>query len=318
MQIQLHNFQGKHISLSPTPVDQVGAEERAAFFTSRSIKKESKLEAYRLIVSMIDLTTLEGGDTPGKVIPLCRKAIEPVAESFLFKEKKYLSSYEIPSVAAICVYPNMLPFAKEVLKGSSVKLASVATSFPAGQVPLEIRLSDVKEAVRAGADEIDMVMNRSLFLTGKYQKVVDEILAVKKACSNAHLKVILETGELGSLDKVRLASHIAMEAGADFIKTSTGKLAASATLPSTLVMLQSIGDFYEKTGRKVGMKPAGGIRTAKQAIHYLCMVKEILGEEWLTPKLFRFGASSLLNDVLKQIFTQLTGRYYYEKIFSVD
>ena len=314
MQIQLQNSRGENFSLSPSPIDQIGAEERANFFTLRSIKKESKLEAYQLIISMIDLTTLEGGDTPGKVAPLCRKAIQPVSPGYLPKD----SLFHIPSAAAVCVYPNMIPIAKEILKGSSVKLASVATSFPAGQVPLEIRLSDVKEAVRLGADEIDMVMNRSLFLTGKYQKVWDEIVAVKKACGSTHLKVILETGELGSLDKVCLASHIAMEAGADFIKTSTGKLAASATLPITLVMLQAIADFHEKTGKKIGMKPAGGIRTAKQAIQYLCMVKEVVGEEWLRPELFRFGASSLLNDVLRQIFTQLTGRYYYEKIFSVD
>ena len=221
-------------------------------------------------------------------------------------------------MAAICVYPNMVPIAAECLRDTSVELASVATAFPAGQLPLDIKVADVKRAVKFGATEIDMVIDRGAFHAGDYQKVFDEIVAVKAACGPAHLKVILETGELKTYDKVRLASWLAMEAGADFIKTSTGKVSPAATMPVTLVMLQAIADYYEATGKKIGMKPAGGIKTAKQAIHYLCMVNETLGSKWLTPDLFRFGASSLLNDLLKQVFKQITGRYYYDDIFSLD
>ena len=212
----------------------------------------------------------------------------------------------------------MVPVAVEALKGTNVNVASVATSFPSGQLPIDLKVEEVKRAVEFGADEIDMVINRGAFLSGRYQTVFDEIVAVKEACGKAHLKVILETGELGTYDRVQLASQLAMHAGADFIKTSTGKVAPAATMPVTLVMLKAISDFNRSTGRIIGMKPAGGIRTSKQAIHYLCMVKEELGPQWLTPELFRFGASSLLNDVLKQIYKQYTGRYYYDKIFSLD
>ena len=310
---------GKSIPIPTKPSDQIGAEERAAFFTKRSIKKQSKLDALYTIIRMIDLTTLEGADTPGKVKQLCAKAKNPVPASFhehIAKQSDAVA--EIPSVAAVCVYPTMVPIAVEALRGTGINVASVATAFPSGQLPLDIKVSDVKRAVEFGANEIDMVINRGAFLSGQYQTVFDEICAVKEACGTAHLKVILETGELGTYDNVQLASQIAMLAGADFIKTSTGKVSPAATMPVTLVMLKAISDFYQSHGKIIGMKPAGGIRTAKQAIHYLCMVKEELGTEWLTPDLFRFGASSLLNDVLKQIYKQLTGHYYYDKAFSLD
>ncbi|HST25442.1 MAG TPA: deoxyribose-phosphate aldolase, partial [Gaiellaceae bacterium] len=271
-------------------VDEVGVEERAAALAKRSIKKDAKLYALDLAIRMMDLTTLEGADTPGKVAALCSKALRPDP-----------SDPAIPSVAAICVYPNLVPIAVERLRGSSVKVASVATAFPSGQSPLDVKLRDVEDAVAMGADEVDMVIDRGAFLSGRYAKVYDEIVRVKEACGAAHLKVILEVSELGTYDNVRRASILAMAAGADFIKTSTGKLSGAATLPVTLVMLEAIRDVYEQTGRKVGMKPAGGIRQSKQAIQYLVQLHETLGPEWLTPDLYRLGASSLLNDVLMQI-----------------
>lgn len=310
---------GSKISIPHFPIDMVGANERAASFTTRSIKKQSKLDALYLAISMIDLTTLEGADTPGKVRQLCSKAIQPVNPQYEEILKGHPGYRPIPSVAAVCVYPQMIPIAKEALGNSGVELAAVSTAFPSGQLPLKLKLQDVKSAVNLGATEIDMVIDRGAFLRGDYQKVFDEIVAVKDICEHrAHLKVILETGELKTYDKVRLASWIAMEAGADFIKTSTGKVQPAATMPVTLIMLQAIWDYYQETGKIIGMKPAGGIKTAKQAVHYLVMVSETLGPEWLTPDLFRFGASSLLNDLLKQLFKQLTGQYFYEDMFSVD
>lgn len=300
------------------PVDKVGVHERAGFFATRSIKKDAKLWALYTAVSMIDLTTLEGSDTPGRVLQLCNKAMYPVPPIIFNEINKDGSLQPIPQVAAVCVYPNMVPIAVKKLKGTNIQVASVATGFPAGQVALNIKLADVHQAVEAGATEIDMVISRGDFLKGEYQKVFDEIAAIKEACGKAHLKVILETGEIGSLDNVRLASNIAMAAGGDFIKTSTGKIAEAASLPVTLVMLQAIADFHRKTGKKIGMKPAGGIRTAKQAIHYLCMISETLGNDWMNPDMFRFGASALLNDLLRQIFKQVTGNYYYDKSFSLD
>lgn len=300
------------------PVDQVGLEERAQFFTKRSVKAERKMQALYQIIRMMDLTTLEGADTPGRVQQLCGKARQPVPASIFNELMQETTLAPLPSVAAVCVYPNMVPVAVKALQGTSIHIASVATAFPAGQLPLDLKIADVKRAVSWGADEIDMVINRSAFLCGDYQTVYDEIVQVKEACGDAHLKVILETGELVTYDRVMFASQLAMEAGADFIKTSTGKVTPAATLPVTLVMLQAIQDHYERTGVKVGMKPAGGIRTAKLALQYLCMVHEVLGQDWLSPDLFRFGASALLNDVLKQIFKQATGRYYYDKAFALD
>jgi deoxyribose-phosphate aldolase len=288
-------------------VDQVAVEARAAELAKRSIKKEAKLFALDLAIRMMDLTTLEGQDTPGKVAALCSKAIRPDP-----------TDASIPSVAAVCVYPNLVATAKERLEGSGVKVASVATYFPSGQAPLDVKLRDVRDAIELGADEIDMVIDRGAFLSGRYAKVYDEIVQTKEACGHVHLKVILETGELGTYDNVRRASLLAMAAGADFIKTSTGKLPSAATLPVTLVMLEAIRDVYEETGRKIGMKPAGGIRTAKQAVQYLVQLHETLGVEWLTPDLYRMGASSLLNDVLMQIRTQRTGRYQNPDYFTVD
>jgi deoxyribose-phosphate aldolase len=288
-------------------VDEVGVEERAAELAKRSIKKDAKLFALDLAIRMMDLTTLEGADTPGKVAALCSKAVRPDP-----------SAPSIPSVAAICVYPNLVPTAVERLRGTGVKVASVATAFPSGQSPLDVKLRDVEDAVAMGADEIDMVIDRGAFLAGRYAKVYDEIVRVKEACGVAHLKVILEVAELGTYDNVRRASILAMAAGADFIKTSTGKLSGAATLPVTLVMLEAIRDVYEQTGRKVGMKPAGGIRQSKQAVQYLVQLHETLGPEWLTPDLYRLGASSLLNDVLMQIRKEETGRYQSPDYFTVD
>jgi deoxyribose-phosphate aldolase len=303
-------------------VDAVGIHERADFFTRRSLKKEAKVKALYLALSMCDLTTLEGADTPGRVIQLCEKAKNPMPPAVfegLFKDFSSQSAFpSLPAVAAVCVYPSMVAVAARALEGTGVGIASVATAFPAGQSPLEIKLQDVQYAIKQGASEIDMVINRGAFLSGAFQEVYDEIIEVKKACGPVHLKVILETGELGSYDRVRLASDIAMEAGADFIKTSTGKISPAATLPVTLVMLQAISDFYQKTNRKVGMKPAGGIRTAKQATQYLCMLYETLGSEWMTPELFRFGASALVNDILRQITKEVLGVYSYDKFFAVD
>ncbi len=319
MNISIKDASGTKISIPHYPIDIIAANERAASFTTRSIKNDSKLDALYLAVSMVDLTTLEGADTPGKIKQLCGKAINPVPPEIQNQMRKYDRFRPIPHTGAVCVYPSMVPYAVEALGDSGVPVASVATAFPAGQLPLDIKISDVKRAVKFGAREIDMVIDRGAFLCGDYQKVFDEILKVKEACGDdAILKVILETGELQTYDKIRLASWIAMEAGADFIKTSTGKISPAATMPFTLIMLQAIQDYKDETGRIVGMKPAGGIRTAKQAVHYLCMVNETLGPEWLTPDLFRFGASSLLNDLLKQIFKQVTGKYYYDDIFSVD
>jgi deoxyribose-phosphate aldolase len=288
-------------------VDQVALEERAASLAKRSIKKESKLYALELAVRMIDLTTLEGSDTPGKVAALASKAIRPDP-----------ADPSVPSCAAVCVYPNLVPAALERTKGTSVKVASVATYFPSGQAPLDVKLRDVRDAVEFGADEIDMVIDRGAFLSGRYAKVYDEIVQVKEACGEVHLKVILETGELGTYDSVRRASLLAMAAGADFIKTSTGKLPSAATLPVLLCMLEAIRDVYEETGRAVGMKPAGGIRTARQAVQNLVIVNETLGQDWLTPDRFRLGASSLLNDVLMQIRKEKTGRYQNPEYFTRD
>src|SRR5580765_403516 len=282
-------------------------EERATAFTKRSIKTSAKLTGLRLAVSMMDLTTLEGKDTPGKVAYLCRKALQ-LAEP----------NYGAPSCAAVCVYPNMVRYARRFLGvGSPVKVASVATGFPSGQYPLRTRLEETRRAVADGADEIDMVIDRNAFLTGDHAKVFDEITATKTACGPAHLKVILETGELVTYDNVRLASRIAMEAGADFIKTSTGKVQPAATMPVTLVMLEAIRDYFYQTGVRIGMKPAGGIRTSKQALAYLVMVRETLGDDWLTPALFRIGASTLVNDVLMQIAKTVDGNYQSAEYFSL-
>ncbi len=282
-------------------VDRVMADERAASFATRSIKTEAKVAGLRLALSMLDLTTLEGKDSPEKVRSLCRKALTPDP-----------ADPALPPVAAVCVYPSLVPVAREQLAGSPVRVASVATGFPSGQYPLDVRLDDVRRAVDAGADEIDMVISRGLFLAGRLGAVADEIRAVKCACGRAHLKVILETGELETYDNVRRAADLAMTSGLDnldFIKTSTGKVSPAATMGVTLVMLEAIRDHFFETGLRIGMKPAGGIRTAKQALHYLVMVKETLGDDWLTPDLFRFGASSLANDLLRQLAKQRTGRY---------
>jgi deoxyribose-phosphate aldolase len=279
-------------------VDQVGAEARVADLATRSIKKGSKLFALDLAVRMTDLTTLEGADTPGKVRSLCAKGLHPDP-----------GDPDVPAVAAICVYPDMVATAKDALGHSDVRVASVATAFPSGRAALDVKLADAASAVAAGADEIDMVIDRGAFLAGRYAEVFEEIRAVKEVCGRSHLKVILETGELATLDNVRRASWLAMAAGADFIKTSTGKVQPSATLPVTLVMLEAVRDFAEMTGVRVGVKPAGGIRTAKDAVRYLVVVHEIAGIDWLTPERFRFGASSLLNDILMQRHKQLSGRY---------
>jgi deoxyribose-phosphate aldolase len=289
------------------PVDQVGIEERAAMLAKRSVKRESKLWALDMAIRMMDLTTLEGKDTPGKIRALAGKAIRPDP-----------TDPTIPSVAALCVYPNMIETAKKALAGSSVKVASVATYFPSGQTSLGVKLEDVRQAVAAGADEIDMVIDRGAFLAGDYGKVYDEIVSIKAATGDAHLKVILETGELETYDNVRRASVLAMAAGADFIKTSTGKVQPASTLPVTLVMLEAIRDFHAQTGRAVGMKPAGGIRTSREAVSYLTVLYETLGPAWMTPDRFRFGASTLLNDVLMQIRKERSGRYSGGDYFTID
>ncbi len=285
-------------------MDQVGVEERAARFRTRSVKTTAKAEGLRLAVSMCDLTTLEGKDTPGKVAQLCQRARSPMGG--------YLGpgeGWDVPPVAAVCVYPNRVADAKRALHGSPVKVAAVATGFPSGQTPLGPRLEETRQAVEEGADEIDIVINREALLTGDTGRVYDEIAAAKDACGPAHLKVILETGEIGSYDTVRRASLIAIEAGADFIKTSTGKVQPAATMPVTLVMLEAIRDTFDETGVRIGMKPAGGIRSAKEALHYLVMVNETLGPAWLDPALFRFGASALLTDLLMQIVKERLGVY---------
>ena len=288
-------------------IDQVNTQARVTRLFSRSIKKESKMQALYLALSLIDLTTLEGKDSEGKVKQLCYKA-----------SHLHYKHPGLPYVAAICVYPTMVPIAKKELEGTGINVASVATAFPSGMANINAKLDEVKSVVDAGADEVDMVISRGKFLNGDYDYVSDEISQVKDACGKAHLKVILETGELVTLDNVQLASDIAMEAGADFIKTSTGKVSPAATPPVVLTMLEAIRDFQIKTGKKVGMKPAGGISTAKQAIQYLVMIKETLGDDWLSPNLFRFGASSLANDILMQIMKQSTGQYQSKDYFSID
>ncbi len=287
--------------------DTVGVNERIDRFCKRSIKKSSKNEGLKLALSMIDLTTLEGKDTKGKIRQLCYKAMHP-----------HDALQDIPTVAAICVYPTYVGVAKKALEGSDIQVASVATAFPSGQANLEAKLIDTKFAVDEGADEIDMVISRGQFLAGNYQFVFDEIATVKEACGKAHLKVILETGELDTLDNVRKASELAMYAGADFIKTSTGKIQPAATLQVTYVMLDAIKDFYLKTGKIIGMKPAGGISTSKIALQYLVMLNEVLGEKWMTKKYFRFGASSLANDLLMQLVKSKTGVYQSINYFSKD
>ena len=288
-------------------VDAVAAEERANSLAKRSLKKESKVWGLKLAISMIDLTTLEGKDTRGKVWALCQKAMRPDP-----------SDRDIPHVAAVCVYPALIGFVKEALGDSGVHIASVATGFPSGQTFTSIKIEETRQAVAVGADEIDMVIDRGAFLSGDYQKVFDEVADVKEACGPAHLKVILETGELANYDQVRKASLIAMFAGADFIKTSTGKVGTNATLPVTLVMLEAIRDFYHATGKRIGMKPAGGIANAKLALAYLVVLYETLGSEWMTPDLFRLGASSLLNDILMQLRKEQTGAYQSGDYFTLD
>jgi len=295
------------LNLASPTIDKVGVEERIDRLTKRSIKKGSKIFALKLALSMCDLTTLEGADSPGKVRQLCYKAAHP-----------HDAYPDLPSVAAVCVYPTLVRLAKESLRGTTIKVAAVATGFPSGQYPLSVKLDDTRYAVNEGADEIDMVISRGHFLAGDYNYVFDEIAQVKEACGQAHLKVILETGELGTLDQVRLASDIAIQAGGDFIKTSTGKVQPAATLPVTLVMLEAIRDHYYATGKKVGMKPAGGISTSKVAMQYLVVLRETLGEDWMTPDLFRFGASRLANDILMQLLTQKTGVYQSADYFSKD
>ncbi len=288
-------------------VDQVGAESRAASLGTRSIKTTAKAYAIDLAIRMVDLTTLEGQDTHGKVRALAAKAMRPDP-----------ADPSCPATAAVCVYPDMVAAAKEVLGSSGVRVASVATAFPSGRAALDVKLADVRDAVDAGADEIDMVIDRGAFLSGHYQQVYDEIVAVRAACGRAHLKVIFETGELQTYDNVRRASWLAMMAGAHFIKTSTGKVQPAATLPVTLVMLEAVRDFREQTGRMVGVKPAGGIRSSKDAIKYLVMVNEVAGPDWLDPDWFRFGASTLLNDLLMQRTTMQTGRYSGPDYFTLD
>lgn len=288
-------------------IDKVGVEERVARFQTRSIKGESKLQALKMALNMIDLTTLEGKDSPGKVQQMCYKAIH------LHDELPNL-----PTVAAVCVYPSMVKIAKNALLNSKVKVASVSTAFPSGQAPLAVKLADTTFALNEGADEIDMVISRGKFLAGEYSFVFDEIAAIKDACGNARLKVILETGELLTLDNVRKASDLAIFAGADFIKTSTGKIQPAATMQVTYTMLMAIKDYYEATGKMIGMKPAGGISTSKLALHYLVMVKEVLGNAWLSNEWFRFGASSLANDVLMQLMKAETGVYQSPDYFSID
>ncbi len=289
-------------------VDAVSLEERAASLAKRSIKKDAKVFALELAIRTTDLTTLEGSDTPGKVAALCSKAIRPDP-----------SDPSIPSTAAICVYPNLVPVARERLDGSGVKVAAVATGFPSGQYPTKLKVNDVRSAIQLGAEEIDMVIDRGAFLSGRYAKVYDEVVKVKEACGDdVHLKVILETGELGTYDNVRRATLLAIAGGADFVKTSTGKINPAATLPVALCMLEAVRDVYEETGRRIGFKAAGGIRQAKQAIQHLVLVHETLGPEWLTPDLYRLGASTLLNDILMQLRKEKTGVNQGPDYFTLD
>jgi deoxyribose-phosphate aldolase len=296
------------LTIPPSPtVDKVGVEERVARFQTRSIKNQTKEQGLKMVLNMIDLTTLEGKDTPGKVKQMCYKA-QHLHDEFP----------GLPTVAAVCVYPSMVAIAKKEVQNSGVKVASVSTAFPSGQAPLAVKIADTKFAVESGADEIDMVISRGKFLAGEHNFVFDEIAAIKEACGAARLKVILETGELVTLDNVRRASDIAIYAGADFIKTSTGKIQPAATMQVTYTMLMAIRDYYDETGIMIGMKPAGGISTSKLALHNLVMVKEILGDAWLTNEWFRFGASSLANDVLMQILKTKTGVYQSSDYFSID
>jgi len=289
------------------PVDAVGLEERAAALAKRSIKREAKLWALDLAIRCVDLTTLEGSDTPGKIVAMCAKAVRPDP-----------ADASIPSVAAVCIYPELVPVAAGQLRGTGVHVASVAGGFPSGLAPLDARLTEIREVVAMGADEVDIVLNRSAFLAGRYRQAFEEIVASKEACGPAHLKVILEAGELGSYDQIRRASVLAMAAGADFIKTSTGKIGAGATLPTALCMMEAARDFHRDTGRRIGVKVAGGVRQAKQAIQYLVLLHETLGPDWMTPDLFRIGASTLLNDVLMQIDKERTGSYQSPDYFTVD
>jgi len=288
-------------------VDAVALEERAASLAKRSIKKDAKVFALDLAIRTTDLTTLEGSDTPGKVAALCSKAIRPDP-----------TDPSIPSVAAVCVYPNLVPIARDRLRGTGVKVAAVATGFPSGQYPTQIKVADVRSAVELGAEEIDMVIDRGAFLSGRYSKVYDEVVRVKEACGDVHLKVILETGELGTYDNVRRATLLAIAGGADFVKTSTGKISPAATLPVALCMLEAIRDVHEETGRAVGFKAAGGIRQAKQAVQHLVIVHETLGPDWLTPDRYRLGNSSLLNDILMQLRKEKTGAYQGPDYFTLD
>ena len=288
-------------------IDKVGVEERVARFQTRSIKNESKMQGLKLALSMIDLTTLEGKDTPGKVKQMCYKAVH-----------LHDAYPDLPTVAAVCVYPSMVRIAAQALKETQIQIASVSTAFPSGQAPLDVKIRDTEFAVAEGATEIDMVISRGKFLSGEYSYVFDEIAKIKECCGKARLKVILETGELATLDNVRKASDIAIYAGADFIKTSTGKIQPAATMQVTYVMLQAIKDYFDSTGKMIGMKPAGGISTAKLALHNLVMVNEILGPAWLTNEWFRFGASSLANDVLMQIGKSQTGIYQSADYFTID
>jgi deoxyribose-phosphate aldolase len=280
------------------PVDAVGLEQRAAGLASRSIKRDSKLRALDLAIRCMDLTTLEGSDTPGKIVAMCAKAVRPDP-----------ADASIPPVGAVCLYPQLVPVAVEQLRGTGIRVASVAGGFPAGLTPLDARLQEIRDVARMGADEVDIVLNRSLFLGGQYAQAFEELVAAREAAGDLHLKVILETGELGSYDRVRQASVLAMAAGADFIKTSTGKIGVSATLPAALCMMEAARDFHAETGRRVGIKVAGAVRASKGAIQYLVLVQETLGPTWMSPELFRIGASSLLNDVLMQIHKERTGRY---------
>lgn len=289
------------------PIDQIGSLERVAKIQSRSLKGPAKLHGLRMALSMIDLTTLEGKDTPAKVRQLCYKA-----------QHLHVTSPELPTVAAVCVYPTMVGVAKKALENSKIKVAAVSTAFPSGQAPFEVKKIDTLYAIENGADEIDMVISRGHFLAGEYSYVFDEIAAIKALCGRARLKVIFETGELDSLDQVRRISDIAIAAGADFIKTSTGKIQPAATFPVVLTMLGAIKDHHDRTGQMIGMKPAGGISSAKIALQHLLMVKEVLGEAWLTNEWYRFGASSLANDLLMQYQKQLTGKYQSASYFSID
>jgi deoxyribose-phosphate aldolase len=288
-------------------VDAVGLEERAASLGKRSIKRESKLWALDLAIRCMDLTTLEGTDTPGKVVAMCAKAVRPDP-----------TDPSIPSVGAVCLYPELVPVAVGQLKGTGIHVASVGGAFPSGLAPLRERLGEIRAAVGMGADEVDIVLNRSAFLSGRYRQAFEEIAASKEACGGAHLKTILEVGELGSYDQIRRASVLAMAAGSDFIKTSTGKIGSSATLPAALCMMEAARDFHHETGRQVGVKVAGGVRQAKQAVQYLVLLYETLGPDWMTPDLFRIGASTLLNDLLMQIQKERTGAYQGPDYFTID